>query len=373
MVADVAQDLYDILEVDRNATADEIKKAYRRLARELHPDTNPDPAAEARFKEISAAYEVLSDPERRSRYDTYGDPRAGGGGSPFDTDGGLGDLFDAFFSQMSPNQGRRGGPVPGHDMEVTIDLALADAAFGAHRDVSLRLPVPCGDCEGSGAAPGTEPKVCADCAGSGEVRRVRQSLLGQMITASPCPRCGGVGQVIPTPCPSCRGDGRVTEARTFTVEVPAGVEDGTTLRLAGRGAAGPRGGPAGSLYVHLQVTPDPRFERRGDDLHTMIHVGIAQAAIGTRIDVETLEAAQPLAIQAGTQSGTVSKIKGQGVTHLRGRGRGDLYVHIQIDTPTELSDREVELLAELAAIRGEKLEPADEQHGIMSKIRSAFH
>ncbi len=367
----MAPDYYELLEVDRSASQDEIKKAYRRLARELHPDANPDPAAEARFKEVSTAYETLSDPERRSRYDMYGDDR-GAGGSPFGNGGGFGDIFDAFFSQMNPNQGRR-GPTPGQDVEATVTLELVDAAFGTAAEVSLRLPVTCSDCEGAGAAPGTTPDPCGECNGSGEVHRVRESLLGRMITTSPCPRCQGMGQTIASPCGTCHGDGRVTDQVTLTVDVPAGVEDGTTLRLTGRGAAGPRGGPAGSLYVHLRVTPDPRFERNGDDLHTMVHIGIAQAAIGTNLSVETLDSTEEVAIEPGTQSGTVIRRKGLGVPHLRGRGRGDLFVHVQIETPTDLTEREMELLAELAAIRNEHLEPPAEHSGLFSKIKSAFH
>ena len=367
----MARELYDLLEVDPNASADDIKKSYRRLARALHPDANPgDAAAEARFKEVSAAYEVLSDPQRRAQYDQFGDagPQAG---NPFGGGGGFQDIFDAFFSQMNPNQGRR-GPMAGADMETVVTLSLSDAAFGAAHDISLRVPVPCGDCGGSGAEAGTAPEPCGDCGGSGEVRRVRQSLLGQMITASPCGRCQGLGQTITSPCSTCHGDGRITQERTLTIDVPAGVESGTTLRLDGRGAAGPRGGPAGSLYVHVDVTPDPRFERVGDDLHTVVHLGMAQVAIGTEVSVATLDGPVDVAISPGTQSGVVLRQRGLGITHLRGRGRGDLHVHVQVETPADLTEREVELLSELAALRGEHLAPPERHKGVVSRIRSAF-
>lgn len=364
-------DLYALLEVDRSASPDEIKKAYRRLARELHPDANSHPEAEERFKAVSSAYEILSDPAKREQYDRFGTQRPGG--SPFDAPGGFGDIFDAFFSQMAPNQGRRSGPTPGADIEATLVLELVEAAFGVAKDITLRLPVPCTTCEAIGAAPGTTPEQCGECGGSGEVRRVRQSLLGQMITASPCPRCQGTGATIPSPCPTCHGDGRITEERTLTVEVPAGVEDGTTLRLTGRGAAGPRGGPSGSLYVQLRVAADERFERNGDDLHTLVHVSVSQAALGTRLSVDTLEEPELVAIEPGTQSGAVLKRKGLGIPHLQARGRGDFYIHVQVDTPAELTEREVELLSELAAIRGEHIEPPEESSGLFSKIKSAFH
>lgn len=365
----MARELYDLLEVDPTASPEEIKRAYRRLARELHPDANPDPAAEERFKQVSQAYEVLSDPQRRQQYDTFGDAGPSMGGSPFGP-GGFGDIFDAFFTQMNPNARR--GPAAGPDLEVVLGLSLVEAAFGAAKDVSLKLPVPCDACEATGAEAGSAPERCQSCDGSGEVRRVRQSLLGQMVTASPCSSCQGTGSVIAHPCVACRGDGRVTKERSFTVEVPAGVESGTTLRLDGRGAAGPRGGPAGSLYVHLDVAADPRFERMGDDLHTVVHLGISQAAIGTELLVETLEEDVEVAIAPGTQSGTVLRRRGLGIPHLRGRGRGDLLIHVQVETPTELSEREVELLSELAEIRGEHLSPPEEHRGIVSRIRSAF-
>ncbi len=256
-------DYYELLGVSRGASAEEIKRAYRRKARELHPDANPgDAGAAERFKAVARANEVLSDPDLRARYDRYGEAGVGGAGGPRPEDifagGGINDLFDAFFGGQSPFGGggggaRRGpaGPPRGQDLEVVADIEFEEAVFGATVPVSLKLPQRCHDCGGTGAGEGTQPVTCADCNGSGQVQRVRQSLLGQMVTSGPCPRCGGLGQVVVTPCPTCRGEGRITADHTYQVDVPAGVDSGSTLRLGGRGAAGPRGGAAGDLYVHL--------------------------------------------------------------------------------------------------------------------------
>jgi molecular chaperone DnaJ len=233
--------------------------------------------------------------------------------------------------------------------------------------------VTCDPCAGRGTAPGTEPVVCADCQGAGELRRVRQTLLGQVVTSVACSRCAGAGQTIPHPCHACRGEGRRIEERTFTVEVPGGVEDGSTLRLADRGAAGQRGGPTGSLFVHLTVTPDPRFERQGDNLHTTLTIGVAQAALGTETQVESLDGVVPLTVAAGTQHGHVERVRGAGVTHLRGRGRGDLFVHLAIETPTGMTPAQDELLRQFAALRGEYVSPPDSGgDGVFSRLRSAF-
>ena len=375
--AEAMEDLYELLGVRRDASDDEIKRAYRRRARELHPDANGgDPQAEARFKEVSFAYEVLRDRERRARYDRYGPSSfasagAAPGGMGFGFDGGLADLFEAFFGSMAggPGRPRRRGPQPGADAEVSLELTFGEAVFGAHKQLSVRLPVTCAECTGTGARPGTVPVSCPDCQGSGEIRHVRQSLLGQVVTAVGCPRCQGTGQVVPDPCPYCQGEGRRIEDREFTVEVPAGVDDGSTLRLADRGPAGPRGGLNGSLFVHLAVGPDERFERVGDDLHTTLHVGMAPAALGSSVEVATLDEPREVTVPAGTQSGYVVRLRGLGVPHLRGRGRGDLYVHVAVDTPTELTPRQRELLAELAAERGEEVQGHE---GVLSRIRSAL-
>ncbi|HVL07133.1 MAG TPA: J domain-containing protein, partial [Acidimicrobiales bacterium] len=289
-------DFYELLGVSRRATDDEIKRAYRKLARELHPDLNPgDSAAEERFKQVTVAYETLSDPEKRRRYDTFGDAGLGGGGGqdPFAGfgGGGLGDLIDAFFGGSAGNGRSRGpgGPPRGPDLETVLDLEFAEAVFGVEREVTVRAPTTCEGCDGTGAAPGTAPTTCTMCNGAGELRRVRQSILGQMVTSSPCPRCAGLGQEIASPCSTCRGEGRVNRSCSYTVDVPAGVDHGATLRLYEKGAAGPRGGPPGDLFVHLRVGRHPRFTREGIDLHSTLHVPATVAALGADIAFETLD------------------------------------------------------------------------------------
>lgn len=366
-------DFYELLQVSRDATDDELKRAYRRLARELHPDTNPDPAAEERFKQITVAYDTLRDPEKRARYDRFGSDMAGmGAGDPFAGfgAGGLGDIFEAFFGGATTRSRGRAGPPRGADMELVLDLAFEEAVFGVQREVELRVPVACETCEGTGARPGTTPTTCSGCGGAGEVRRVRQSILGQMVTASPCPRCNGQGQEISTPCPSCRGEGRRTEEKTYEVDIPAGVDDGTQLRLPGRGGAGPRGGPLGDLYLHTRVRPHERFRRNGQDLIADLHVPMTQAALGAHLTFETLDGSEDLALPPGTQSGRVFELRGRGVPGGRGRARGDLLVQVFVDTPTDLGKEEQELLRRFAVLRGEDVAP--EETGFLSRIKSAF-
>jgi len=369
------RDLYEILGIARTATLDEIKKAYRQKARSLHPDTNPDdPAAEAEFKEVSVAYEILSDPERRSQYDQFG-LRGVMGGQPGGPewqqfgDVGLGDLFEAFFGAMG-GMGRRGptGPIAGPDAEVTLALTLAEAAFGAQKDLEVRLPVACEACDATGAAPGTTAATCDACNGVGEVRRVRQSILGQVMTSTPCQRCQGTGAIITAPCAECHGEGRTSESRSLRVDVPAGVEDGSTMRLTGRGPAGFRGGPNGTLYVHLGVEDDARFERHGDDLHTVVGISPAQAALGTTVTAPTLEGDESIEVARGTQPGQVVRLRNRGVTHLRGRGRGDLHVHLRVDIPDDLDEESDRLLRELAEHRGEAV--TEPHAGLFSRLRS---
>jgi molecular chaperone DnaJ len=369
----VATDYYELLGVTAHASDDDIKSAYRRMARELHPDrTGGDATAEAQFKEVTRAYEVLRDPERRARYDRFGpegvDGPVPGAGDIFG--GGLGDLFDAFFGGSATGARRRGGPVRGDDTEMVIELEFKEAVFGVSRELTLDTPVGCATCQGTGARAGTTAMRCPECQGAGELHRVRQSILGQVVTAVPCRRCSGSGEVISSPCSDCRGDGRVTEARTFTVDVPAGVDHGSTLRLTGRGPAGPRGGPAGDLYLHLSVRPDEVFSRSGDDVQADLHISIAQAALGATPEFETLDGTETLAVHPGTQNGHLIRLRGRGVPHVRGRGRGDLVIQVVVDVPTNLSKAQEDLLRRFAAESGEDVGPPDE--GLMSRLRSAF-
>lgn len=380
----MAEDYYEVLGVSRNANEDEIKRAYLKLARTLHPDANPgDRDTEERFKLVNLAYETLRDPERRRQYDMFGagGPRAGAaGGDPFAGfgSGGLGDIFDAFFGGGgNPFGGGAGGgqgrvgPRKGEDAEAVMELTFSEAAFGVEREMSITLPTTCSTCSGSGARPGTTPTTCSMCSGTGEVRRVRQSILGQMVTATPCPRCGGRGEEISSPCPDCRGEGRRREERSFVVEVPGGVDNGSTLALHGRGASGTRGGPPGDLYVHVRVAPHPTLTRDGFDLRASVHIPMTQAALGGQVAFETLDGEEMLDIPPGTQTGRELRLGGRGIQHLQRRGRGDLLITVVVDVPSELTKSQEDLLRAFAAQRGEEV--ADPQDpGLFSKIRSAF-
>ena len=359
-------DHYEVLGVARGATPDEIKKAYRRLAREHHPDANPDdPEAEERFKEITHAYEVLSDPQKRQNYDTFGDARGGPAG--FGDFGGISDLFASFFGGGMGGSTRR-GPARGADILAEVRITLEEADSGVERDVEVVTLGECPDCEGSGAAPGTFPTQCADCGGTGELRQVRRTMLGNVMTATACIRCSGTGQEIVDPCPKCSGQGRVQVAEMLTVQVPAGVDDGAQLRVTGRGQAGFRGGRSGDLYVAITVEEHDVFRRAGDDLACEVRVPMTIAALGGAVEIPTLQGPEEIEIEPGTQSGEVVRLKGRGMTRLRGRGRGELVGLLRVETPVDLDSEQIELLQRFAKMRGE--EPGE--HGLLDRIKQAF-
>jgi len=370
-------DHYQILGVDRDASFDEIKKAYRRLAREYHPDVNPDPASAEKFKEISTAYEVLSDPDKRQRFDLGGDPFSQGGGFGGQNFG-FGDIMDAFFGG-----GGSRGPRPrmreGQDALIRVELDLAEACFGTERELSVETAVICEKCQGNGCANGERPKTCDICKGRGETQQVARSIIGQVMTTRPCAACQGYGSVIAHPCSECAGDGRVRSRKNIPIKIPAGVETGNRIQMSGAGEVGPGGGPAGDLYVEIIQLEHEFLHREGNDLHLFITIPMTSAALGTTVKVEALDGEQEVAIKAGSLSGSVVLLKGLGITRLRGGGRGDLHVHVEVSTPAKLDKSQEELLKNLAQVRGEKLSDvkihrSGERHesGIFSRFRDAF-
>jgi molecular chaperone DnaJ len=374
----MATDYYGVLGLAPGSSDSEIKRAYRRLARDLHPDVNPDAGAKERFQEVSRAYEVLTDPEKRRIVDLGGDPydTGGRGGSPFGQGagfGGLGDIMDAFFGGTT-TRGPRSRTRAGGDALIRVDLDLDETVFGTTTDITVDTAVLCDICVGAGTAPGTHPTTCTTCDGRGEVQSVQRSFLGQVVATRPCPTCGGTGQVIPEPCPKCAGDGRVRARRTIPVKIPAGIEDGMRIRLAGHGEVGPGGGPAGDLYVEVHERPHEVFTRDGEDLHCRVTLPMSAAALGTTLKLQTLDGVEDLDIKAGTQSGSVLTLRAHGSPRLRGTGRGNLMVHVDVQTPGKLDERQRELLRELAALRGEELPDGSgaPQGGLLSRVRDVF-
>jgi len=366
-------DYYEVLGVSRDATAEEIKKAYRKLARQLHPDVNPGPEAEERFKEIGRAYEVLSSPEKRQAFDMGVDPNSSGGG--FGAGFGFTDIFETFFGAATSARGPVSRQRRGQDALIRIEVELAEAVFGSQRELQLDTAVVCQVCQGNCCLPGTSSRVCDVCRGRGQVQRIARSFLGQVMTTQPCSACQGFGTVIPDPCLECSGEGRVRTRRSITIKIPAGVDTGTRIQLAGQAEVGPAGGPPGDLYVEVVERPHPTFTRRGDDLHCTVEIPMTAAALGTSIYLETFDGAEEFDIRPGTQSGEVSTLRGLGVTHLRGTGRGDLVVHLAVQTPNRLDEQQEELLRQLAKLRGEerpagRLAPAHQ--GVFSKLRDRF-
>jgi len=372
------RDYYEVLGVPRDASDEEIKRSYRRAAQRHHPDIDSSDGADARFKELNEAYRVLSDRQRRTAYDMFGHSGVdaasaggfeggfGGGFGPF------GDIFDAFFGGAPAGTRARRRVVAGADLRYDLTIDFAEAVAGVTREITFPTLVACPVCEGSGAEPGSEPETCPECNGTGEKRRVSQTILGQMVNITACPRCGGEGRIVSTPCHNCRGDGRIREQRTIKVEVPAGIDSGQRIAIEGQGEAGPRGGPPGDLYVAVTVREHPQLLRRGTELYYELPVTFPQAALGATVEIPTVEGTEPMEVPAGTQSGTELRLRGRGVPRLRNTGRGDLHVIVTVVVPPKPSKRERELLKEL----GEASAPAvlpKEGPTLVGRLRDLFN
>lgn len=369
------QDYYELLGLTRSASTDEIKKAYRKLARKFHPDANPDdPNAEAKFKEISEAYVILCDPEKRANYDRFGhagvDGQGFGGFDGFNDFGGLGDIFEMFFGGTGR---RRTGPEKGADVRVDIELTLNEAAFGLEREVKVARTEPCSTCGGSGAAAGSKPATCGACNGSGQLQYAQNTPFGRIVQSRTCDRCRGKGKIIDKPCPTCRGNGQTRRTRSIKVKIPPGVDSGSRLRVTGEGEAGTRGGPRGDLYVYIHVKPNKVFKREGDDLICELPISFVQAALGDELDVPTLEGKAKLKVPEGTQPGTIFRMKGKGVPNVSGYGRGDQHVLIKVITPTKLSEKQKSLLKDFAKMGGDQqnVTPSGDK-SIFEKVKDAF-
>lgn len=380
------RDYYEVLGVSKSASEDEIKKAYRKSAKKYHPDLNPgDKEAEAKFKEVNEAYEVLSNKERKAKYDQFGhagvDPSYGGGygggyaGGPFTQDIDLGDIFESFFGggfggsrqrrSANPNVARRGS-----DTEATVNISFEEAAKGCKKQVSFRIIENCNECNGTGAKKGTSSKTCPVCGGSGQVRSTQRTPFGMMQTSHTCDRCHGSGKIIETPCPVCSGVGKVQRTKKVEITIPAGIDDGQILNVGGHGNAGSNGGPAGDLHVYIGVRPHPIFERKGFDVWCELPIKFTQAALGSEVVVPTLDGKVSYQIHEGTQAGDIFKLKGKGIAHLGGRGRGDQYVKIVLEVPKHLSNKQKEVLREFDSLSEEK--NYQKRKGFFDKIKNIF-
>ena len=353
------RDYYEVLGVDKSASAEDIKKAYRQLAKKYHPDLNPgNKEAEEKFKEVNEAYEVLSDSDKKARYDQFGhagvDPSYGGGGygggfsGGFGDMGDIGDIFNSFFGGgfSSSSRSNTNAPRRGQDISSDITINFMDACFGKEVEVSINRMEKCPDCGGSGAAAGTSAETCPDCHGSGQVKVTQRTPFGMISSAKPCTRCGGKGKVINNPCSKCHGNGRISVPKKIKVTVPAGIDDGQTLQVSGQGHAGVNGGPSGDLHVNVTVRPDPIFERDGYDIHTDIPITYTQAVLGDEITVPTIDGKVKYTVPEGTQNGTTFRFKGKGVKKINRSDRGDQYVHVTIEVPKNLSKKQKDLLRE---------------------------
>ncbi|MCH8341331.1 MAG: molecular chaperone DnaJ [Chloroflexi bacterium] len=351
------RDYYDSLGVGQNVSSDDLKSAYRRLAKEYHPDVNSEPGAEDRFKEVNEAYAVLSDRERRAAYDRFG--HAGLKGMPTDFDFGVSDIFEEFFGFGLGGRRRRNTPMRGADLRYDIELEFKEAVFGVEKQIQFTRKDTCSRCRGSGAEPGTTPVRCTTCDGSGEVRQVHQTILGSMVNVSACPNCGGRGETVSSPCQHCRGRGIEQRSVEQTISIPPGVNDGTQIRVSGEGEPGPNRGPHGDLYVVVRVKNHRYFRRRNDDILLDLTINLAQAALGSEIDVPTLDGSEKLRIPPGTQPARIFRMRGKGVPHLQRGGRGDQLVVVSVDIPKTLTGEQRELLERLSETLGTEVIPQE--------------
>jgi len=367
------RDYYEILGVPRSAGKDEIRSAYRRLARQHHPDVNKSPDAESNFKEINEAYHILSDDQKRALYDRYGHEgvnQGDMGGFGFGGFGDLGDIFEDFFGFGTRTAGRQ-GPRRGADLRYDMQITFEEAVFGVAKEIEVSRHEVCPTCRGTGAEPGTTPIRCPECNGTGQVRRAQQSIFGSFVNVSVCPRCGGTGEIVQTPCSTCHGTQTVERSRKLSINIPAGVDDGTRIRITGEGEAGTQGGPAGNLYVVLHVKPHKYFQRREDDVLLSINVNIAQAALGDEITVPTLEGEEKLSIPPGTQTGSVFRLRGEGVPRLNRGGRGDEIIMVNVAVPTNLNAEQKRLLGELGKTLGGNVVPQGEKN-LFERLKDAL-
>lgn len=370
------RDYYEVLGVGKDASEDEIKKAYRKMARQYHPDVNKAPDAEDKFKEMKEAYDVLSDDSKRATYDRHGhvDPNQGFGGFG-DAGGGFGDIFDMFFGGGGGGRRDPNAPQRGNDLQYTMTIEFKEAVFGKETEITIPRTETCDTCTGSGAKPGTKPETCSVCKGSGQQEVVQNTPFGRMVNRRACTNCNGSGRIIKEKCTTCHGAGKVKRQRKINVRIPAGVDDGAQIRLTGEGEGGLRGGPSGDLYIVIRVKAHEFFERENDDIYCEVPLTFAQAALGDEIEIPTLSEKVKLKIPAGTQTGTFFRLKGKGVPRLRGYGQGDQHVKVTIVTPTNLSDEQKDLLRQFAggSTSGEKESDNQEHHeSIFEKMKKAF-
>ena len=378
------RDFYEVLGVNKGASDDEIKKAYRKMAKQYHPDLHPgDKEAEAKFKEVGEAYEVLSDPQKKSRYDQFGhagvDPNFGAGGpgagwGGVDVDfGDIGDIFSSFFGGFGGGTRRQNPNAPrqGSDVGASVFVSFEEAAKGCKKKITVQRITTCGDCGGSGARQGTSPTVCPDCGGTGQVARAQRTPFGVMQTNTPCPRCQGRGRIIENPCPSCGGQGRVRQSEQVGINIPAGINDGQVITVGGMGNAGQNGGPAGDLQVQVSVRPHPLFERDGFNIWYELPITFAQAALGAELEIPTLDGKIPFTIKEGTQPGDILRVKGKGIPFLRGRGVGDLLLKVVVEVPKNLNKEQEKLLRQFEESTGDK--QYQKRKSFFDKLKKGFN